>query len=369
MNAPSQPAPHNPNVAVHPNYRTAALRLMRSVFARGINAAPILRSVGIAEDLRTNTVASVRGQQMIRLLGAVKEVLGDEFFGLTAHRSKPDTLALMVEMALHCDTLIAAIEQMLRADRLLTDDRTITLTLEQDDVVLRFAQTHPEYDPDHFLADHWLLHWHRMLSWLTGYLIPLKRVDLVVAEMPTPERLSYYICGDWNPGQPVPALVFSRKYASLPIVRTRSEWLQHLAHGAQGTPVWPEGGMRWSTRVRALLSNALAQRHQCLEFDAVAAALSLTTQTLRRYLRDEGTGFQTLRDEARRDAAIEKLHVQHLNVNDVALQLGFAEPRSFSRAFKQWTGVSPSAYQKLPAARLSRSTARKLTPKPEGMPD
>ena len=46
------------------------------------------------------------------------------------------------------------------------------------------------------------------------------------------------------------------------------------------------------------------------------------------------------------DIAIEKLSVQNMSVNDVAVMLGFSEPRSFSRAFKQWSGLPPSAYRR-----------------------
>jgi AraC-like DNA-binding protein len=334
----------SPNATRHPDYRAAAIRLLRGMLARGIDPAPLLDDLRISPDLLTDPTTKVRGQQIIRLMSSVRQVLGDEFLGLTPHRSKPGSMTLMIELALHCDTLGAALEQMLRTDRLLTDDRQITLTLRDDDAELQFVRTHPECDPEHFLIESWLLHWHRMLSWMTGYLLPIKRVDLSIDEPPSPDRLCYHIDNDWNPGQPVDALVFSRRYLTLPIVRTRAEWQEHLLQGLRGTPVWPEGETQWSTRVKKLLIDTLNQRHACPELDAVAAALHTTSQTLRRHLRDEGTGFQSLLDAVRRDLAIEKMHVQHLSVGDVATQLGFAEPRSFSRAFKQWTGVSPSAY-------------------------
>jgi len=339
---------YSPNSADHPEYRVAALRLLHGVLARGLDPQPLLQDAGIDPHLLTDASIGVRGQQMIRLMNMVRNALGDEFFGRTAQRSKPGSLTLMVELGLHCDTLAAALEHMLRADRLLTDDRVISLQVNDDDAELRFTRTHPELDPDDFLIDHWLLHWHRLLSWMTGYLIPLKRVDVTYSDAPTPDRLSYYACGSWQPAQPHNALVFSRKYLTLPIVRTRHEWEEHLQQGSRGAPVWPEGDTRWSVRVRKLILQSL-QNQQCPELDQVAAQLATTAQTLRRHLRDEGTGFAELRDDIRRDIAIEKLHFQRLSVNDVAAQLGFAEPRSFSRAFKQWTGVSPSAYQPDPA--------------------
>jgi AraC-like DNA-binding protein len=328
------------------DYRVAARRLLRGLLRRGLDPAPVLAEAGIAPDLLHNEGVVVRGMQLIQLMAAVNRALDDEFLGLTARRSKPGSLQLLVEMGLQCDTLAAALEQIVRVDHLLTDDRLIELRFEGDDVALQFAQSDPALDPDNFLPDHWLLHWHRLLSWMTGLLIPLKRVELTVDEAPSPARLSFFLCGDWHPAQAVAAFVFSRKYLTLPIVRTRSEWQRYLERGAQGeAPEWPQGETRWSERVRGLLKAELLGERRCLAFEEVAARLGVSDRTLRRLLGVEGAAFTPLRDAIRRDIAIEKLHFQHLAVSDVADQLGFAEPRSFSRAFKRWTGKSPNAYQ------------------------
>ena len=73
--------------------------------------------------------------------------------------------------------------------------------------------------------------------------------------------------------------------------------------------------------------------------------LSVTPQTLRRRLQDEGVGFQMIKDELRRDIAIEYLSKSELSILEISNQLGFAEASAFNRAFKDWTGFSPGAYR------------------------
>lgn len=335
----------SPNTARGADYHVAALRLLRAIVMRGLDPLPILRQAGIKTDILIRNDVSVRGQALIRLMSAIQETLGDEFLGLTRHRSKLGSQALLVELGLHCDTLVAALKQMLHADRLLTDDRLITFVDRDNEVELRFERTYPDLDPDNALTDLWLLYWHRQLCWMTGYYIPLKRLDVTIQESPSPERLCYYICGDWNPNQPFAALVFGRKFLTLPIVRTRAEWFQHREAGSHGRPLWPEGDILLRTRIMKLLADALEQHHHCPEFEWVASVMGTSTQTLRRHLREEGTSFQALRDEILRNVATDKLRVQQLTVEAVAEHLGFAEPRSFTRAFKRWTGSSPSAYR------------------------
>jgi AraC-like DNA-binding protein len=71
----------------------------------------------------------------------------------------------------------------------------------------------------------------------------------------------------------------------------------------------------------------------------------MTPQTLRRRLREEGQGFQSLKDHLRRDAAIEYLARPDMTLLDIADQLGFSEASTFHRAFKKWTGVAPGEYR------------------------
>ena len=63
-------------------------------------------------------------------------------------------------------------------------------------------------------------------------------------------------------------------------------------------------------------------------------------------LREEGQGFQVLKDDLRRDAAVEYLGRHELSLMDIAERLGFSESSTFHRAFKKWTGVSPGEYRR-----------------------
>ena len=81
---------------------------------------------------------------------------------------------------------------------------------------------------------------------------------------------------------------------------------------------------------------------QPVRIDGIAAELGLSRQTLYRRLRAEGTTFEDLLDRLRHRLALRYLRDERLSVKAAAYRLGFSEPAAFSRAFKRWTGASPS---------------------------
>jgi len=82
------------------------------------------------------------------------------------------------------------------------------------------------------------------------------------------------------------------------------------------------------------------------ELETLAAVLRMSYSTLQRRLQAEGLSYQRLKDNLRRDIAINLLSQPGLTVTDVAEQTGFQETSAFHRAFKKWTGVSPGAYRR-----------------------
>lgn len=79
--------------------------------------------------------------------------------------------------------------------------------------------------------------------------------------------------------------------------------------------------------------------------EEVAHERGVTARTLRRQLRDEGTGWRALHDEVRSTLAHQLLVVAGLGVEATASRLGYAEPASFVHAFRRWTGTTPGRYR------------------------
>lgn len=80
----------------------------------------------------------------------------------------------------------------------------------------------------------------------------------------------------------------------------------------------------------------------------IAAQLNMSGRTLQRKLKQEGSSFSTLLQDCRCELAQKYLSQPQRSVIEVAYQLGFSEPSTFSRAFKQWTGQSPAEYRAQP---------------------
>lgn len=83
-----------------------------------------------------------------------------------------------------------------------------------------------------------------------------------------------------------------------------------------------------------------------LSEESVARRLSLGTRTLQRALMAEGVSFRELRTGLLKTRACDLLSGSDVAIDQIALSLGYAEPNSFRRAFRNWTGFSPGTYRR-----------------------
>ena len=94
-------------------------------------------------------------------------------------------------------------------------------------------------------------------------------------------------------------------------------------------------------RVRAAILEQLPSGN--VSDESVARELHMTSRTLLRRLKQDGQSFRAILGEVRKDLAEQYVHDLSLTLTEITFLLGFSEVSSFSRAFRNWKGVSPSA--------------------------
>jgi AraC-like DNA-binding protein len=95
-------------------------------------------------------------------------------------------------------------------------------------------------------------------------------------------------------------------------------------------------------KVKSLIAINLGQRPLTLK--SIADELSLPPRTLQRHLEREGLCLRSLIREHRQSVACSHLLHQDLRVSEIANKMGYADSTVFWRAFKTWTGTSPSRW-------------------------
>lgn len=88
-----------------------------------------------------------------------------------------------------------------------------------------------------------------------------------------------------------------------------------------------------------LLRNSL---HEPPTLTDLASQLSLTERTCKRRLQEAGTHYQQLLADIRLEQAHYWLNQHICNVSQAAERLGYSSVANFSKAFKKWSGYSPS---------------------------
>ncbi|MFN3581457.1 MAG: helix-turn-helix domain-containing protein [Pseudomonas sp.] len=80
--------------------------------------------------------------------------------------------------------------------------------------------------------------------------------------------------------------------------------------------------------------------------ERVAVPMNISPRHLRRKLSQEGTSYEQLVDEVRREAAIRLINEGQMSLTSIAYVLGFLDPSSFTRAFRRWTDMSPTGFKR-----------------------
>lgn len=105
------------------------------------------------------------------------------------------------------------------------------------------------------------------------------------------------------------------------------------------------GGDTDSITLRVCAELVLSPNEGYPDQTAVAERLHLSTRTLARQLRNDGTSFRQLLEETRERDARKLLESSPMNIADIAAYMGYTNPANFTRAFRQWTGRTPIAYR------------------------
>ncbi|MEM8769340.1 MAG: helix-turn-helix domain-containing protein [Pseudomonadota bacterium] len=95
-----------------------------------------------------------------------------------------------------------------------------------------------------------------------------------------------------------------------------------------------------------------------LSLDETARAARLSVRTLQRRLKEAGVSHATLADQARFAVAQDLLTTaRDLSITEIAFELGYSDPGSFSRAFRRFAGIPPQDYRRERLADLNRTVA------------
>lgn len=329
------------NLTFSSHYARALLHGPRT---QGLDINTLLAECRIDPDLISQPKARIPTGQFIRLFRLIWRELNDEFMGRTSAPCRIGHFHLMGSLVVHSANLEEVIRQSIRCYRLFSDDIEIRLNLNAEEVELSLIHHRPELDPDSFLAEWLLMVWHRLIGWLIGRKIVLSHAHFS-HPLPThfDEYRFIYPC-KCHFEQPRTSIFFSKNYLSMPVTRTPAELDEFILSSPRDLLIWTVDDDSLSTRVRGLLEGF--DESGLPNLDWVSEQLHTTSYTLSRKLKAEGTSYQAIKDNLRRDQAIMMLTRQNLSIGEISSQLGFAEPGAFSRAFKHWTGVSPLTYRK-----------------------
>ncbi len=322
------------------------LRVLRAkIEAAGHDFDALLQEQGISQELYNSADGMAHPDQFVGLIHRSWAILDDEFLGLTAEPCTPGLFGLMVRYVAQLDTLQAVLKECIRFYRITRRDLRVDYEISDNEVFWFVELLEPHNDRDHFMSEFLLVVFHRFLCWISGTKIFPKQLWLSYAEPTHVEHYKGLFNCEHHFDMPRTGFSFDKKYLSCPVIVGAEELRVFLEHAPADLMVTPGTDNSYATRIKGIALRQQREGRGFPDFVTVASELCVSPQTLRRKLQAEDTSYQTLKDDLRRDIAIDKLVNEKLSVAEIGQLLGFVEPASFTRAFKQWTGVSPAQYR------------------------
>ncbi len=324
--------------------------------ARGLAVHEILRGLDLPRDLFTDDATPVALSDYYRLQNQISAALQDETCNLSTRQLLPGTTDFVLSQMTGVTSLFDAMKIVARSYNLVHGGeynsvrrRGDVVTFAIDDRGFPYAiRDNPAYIS--FSLECLLIFLHCMLKVVAPETAEGALRKIAVTKPRRDADATHLAC--WSAPVAFGAATYAVEYDAdaafapltappaelLTAARVHAEILKMAGREASG-----DAFQETSSFVRSALGRGLIDQTR------IAALLGVSVATLRRRLDEEGASFRELRQEVL-NAAAKRLLTRGLKVTEVAEELGFAELRSFNRAFKSWNGETPKSYARRAAA-------------------
>jgi AraC-like DNA-binding protein len=308
----------------------------------GIPRARLLCAAG----LDVTQVEAVEGRVSIgdfsKLCDLALDLSEDPALGLHAGELMTGgSFNIVTPLVAHAATMRQGFETLARIHRLLGDRRRYEIPEHDHHATLRCASLDGASERVRsFVAELELVAFWRMIA----YFCPGARPEAVSFEHAAPAHRREYTRAFDGLGrfdQPFTGIVFDRALLDVPSVFKDEAMHSALRKLAEHRIARIAQADSHAKRVR----DHLAQNDAAAtDMAVVARALRLSVRSLRRRLAAERTSYQALVNEALAEVAKRRLLVEGRTIQETAIAMGYANSAAFHRAFKRWTGITPTAF-------------------------
>ncbi len=317
----------------------------------------ILQQCRIPKALLLHSQARVSLSQYAQLITELTVATRDELLGHSQTISPLGSLAVLMHWLISTKDMMQALQRITKYYQMMGKGFDISLQIKDDKICAELIGSFQTEAEDAFIFEFGFFFIHRILCWLARDLLPIMAIDFPFAEpsYSSDYRLMFY-GAPIRFGQTSAQMIFDRNCLNQPINQSLTQLQQLLKDPFTQLLILNFQNSSWSAKVAECLQNADGlhvdhaemnqEVNQMATLAEVADILQLAPYTLQRRLQDEGQSFLAIKNQVKRDMAIELLVNTMMSIEDISLQLGFAETSPFTRSFKLWTGVAPSAYRK-----------------------
>jgi AraC-like DNA-binding protein len=313
--------------------------LWQQIEDSGLDPAPLFHKHGIDKKTIFDPNARVRKVHVDQVAAEANEQIQDPFFGAReAEYFRPAHLGPLGFAWLASASLHEAITRLERYSRVIDDELDIVLTETEDVIIANLEVGVASAGNYHFETGN-LAVLVRMCRFLCG---PKWNPVRVTIAHPEPSDTSYFFSYFRCPvdfGETKNTVHLDRQLAGEPL-HGANEYLaqlndhivvRYLAHRSRQDIV---------NRAKATILDTLGNGN--VTEKSVAERLHMSPRQLNRKLKEEQTSFKIILVECRRQLAEQYISDSSLSLTEISFLLGFSEASSFSRAFRRWTGQSPT---------------------------
>ena len=311
---------------------------------RGMDPGGALAAAQIRPALLQQADGRITAAQLERLSAHAMRELDDEGLGWFSRRLPWGSYGMLARASMGAPDLGTALRRWCRHHGLIAGDIRLQLHSHAGVAEVLLHDPRPADALREFCHVTVMRNLHGLACWFIDSRIPLLGANFSYARPAHASAYAVLFPGPLAFDTPDTALRFDARYLSQPLRRDEAALGQMLQHALTLIVQSYRRDRLLLERARQCLLTQADQAHSAVD---LARLLHVSPRTLHRHLQEQGRSLQALKDEVRRERAMELLQRTQQPIKRVAEASGYRNEKSFIRAFKGWTGQSPAAFRRL----------------------